>query len=159
MTVKTRNHRSASRKAETMQPVTEIVTTTHPRTGLRTSYRVTVTAVERAEVISESGVAVGLAARLTIQDGPGRRPVTIMASRLIGEGDWYTDAMTERGGRVHHSRGFGNRRGNPRRLLPDLADMLTICAYDARLIEQGEPGQPLKLTKVRAKRKKATAQA
>ncbi|KUF20169.1 hypothetical protein [Streptomyces silvensis] len=159
MTVKTRNHRSASRKTETMQPVSEIVTTTHPRSGLRTSYRVTVSAVERAEVVSESGVAVGLAARLTIQDGPGRRPVTIMASRLIGEGDWYTDAMTERGGRVHRSRGFGNRQGSPRRLLSDVADMLTICAYDARLIEQGEPGQPLKLTKVRAKRKKAATQA
>ncbi|MFE4264553.1 hypothetical protein [Streptomyces sp. NPDC056883] len=162
MTVKTRNSRPAAKKAtETPQPVVTVVDTRHPKSGLSISYRVTVDTVERAEMISEAGVSAGLVARLTIQAGPRQRPVTIMASRLIGEGEWYADAMTERGGRVHHSRGFGNRRGVPRRLLSDLGDVLTLCAYDVRgLVEDAEPGRPLKLRKVKAKRKaKADAEA
>lgn len=146
---------------EVTEPVTADVATRHPKSGLTVNYRVSVGTVERAELISEAGVSAGLAARLTIQAGPGQRPVTIMASRLIGEGEWYADAMTERGGRVHYSRGFGNRRGVPRRLLADFGDVLTICAYDVPgLIEDAEPGQPLKLAKVKAKRKaKAAAEA
>ncbi|MFI7396593.1 hypothetical protein [Streptomyces tendae] len=162
MTVKTRTPRPAAKKAaKAPQPVVTVVDTRHPKSGLSISYRVTVDTVERAEVISEAGVSAGLAARFTIQAGPRQRPVTIMASRLIGEGEWYADAMTERGGRVHYSRGFGNRRGVPHRLLPDLADVLTLCAYDVRgLVEDAEPGRPLKLRKVKAKRKaKAAAEA
>ncbi|MFE2529904.1 hypothetical protein ACFXEL_37400 [Streptomyces sp. NPDC059382] len=152
MTVKTRNSRSAATKAS--EPVVVDVATRHPKSGLLVSYRVTVDAVERDEAISEAGVSAGLVARLTIQAGPRQRPVTIMASRLIGEGEWYADAMTERGGRVHYSRGFGNRRGVPRRLLADLGDVLTLCAYDVRgLVEDAEPGRPLKLRKVKAKGK------
>ncbi|MGW1819898.1 hypothetical protein ACWCQM_40865 [Streptomyces sp. NPDC002125] len=162
MTVKTRNSRPAAKKAtEAPQSVVTVVDTRHPKSGLSIGYRVTVDTVERAEVISEAGVSAGLVARLTIQAGPRQRPVTIMASRLIGEGEWYADAMTERGGRVHYSRGFGNRRGVPRRLLADLGDVLTLCAYDVRgLVEDAEPGRPLKLRKVKAKRKaKAAAEA
>jgi hypothetical protein len=159
MTVKTRNSRPAATKAsETPGPVVTVVTTRHPRSGLSISYRVTVDTVERAEVVGEAGVSAGLAARLTIQAGPRQRPVTIMASRLIGEGEWYADAMTERGGRVHHSRGFGNRCGIPHRLLADLGDVLTICAYDTPgLVDDAEPGRPLKLRKVKAKRKAKSA--
>ncbi|MFH8642725.1 hypothetical protein [Streptomyces goshikiensis] len=162
MTIETRNSRPAAKKAaETPQPVVTVVDTRHPKSGLSISYRVTVDTVERDEVISEAGVSAGLVARFTIQAGPRQRPVTVMASRLIGEGEWYADAMTERGGRVHHSRGFGNRCGVPRRLLSDLGDVLTLCAYDVRgLVEDAEPGRPLKLRKVKAKRKaKADAEA
>ncbi|MFE5847951.1 hypothetical protein ACFQ7N_40655 [Streptomyces niveus] len=154
MTVKTRNSRSAA-KAETREPVTTVVATRHPKSGLPVTYRVVVDAVERMEVIGETGVTVGLAARLTIQERAGRRPVTIMASRVIGEGAWYADAMTE-GGRVHYSRGFGNRQA-ARRLLADLGDVLSICAYDVPgLVEDAEPGQPLKLGKTKRKAKAAT---
>ena len=160
MNVKARNSRPVAAKAsETPEPI--VINTRHPESGLAISYRVTVDTVERAEVISEAGVSVGLVARLTIQTSPRQRPVTIMASRLIGEAVWYSDAMTERGGRVHYSRGFGNRRGTPRRLLADLGDVLSICAYDVPgLVEEVEPGRPLKLRKVKAKRKaKAAAKA
>ncbi|MFD3890828.1 hypothetical protein [Streptomyces microflavus] len=159
MTVKTRSSRPAPTKAS--EPVVTDVATRHPQSGLLVTYRVTVDTVERAELISESGVSVGLAARLTIQAGPRQRPVTIMASRLVGEGGWHIDAMTERGGHVHLSRGFGNRRGGARRLLPDIADVLTLCAYDVRgLVEDAEPGRPLKLSKTKAERKaKAAAKA
>ncbi|MFJ4343043.1 hypothetical protein [Streptomyces sp. NPDC088915] len=154
MTVKTRTPRPAVKKtAKAPQPVVTVVDTRHPKSGLSISYRVTVGTVERAEVISEAGVSVGLAARLTIQAGPGQRPVTVMASRLIGEGEWHIDAMTERNGRVHFSRGFGNRQPGGRRLMADLGDVLTLCAYDVRgLVEDAEPGRPLKLRKVKAKR-------
>jgi hypothetical protein len=159
MTVKTRNSRPAAAKAsETPKPVVTVVATRHPKSGLSVNYRVCVDTVERAEDVSETGVSAGLVARLTIQAGAGQRPVTIMASRLIGEGEWYADAMTERGGRVHYSRGFGNRRGVPQRLLADLGDVLTICAYDVPgLVEGAEPGHPLKLAKVKAKRKAKAA--
>ncbi|RPK32478.1 hypothetical protein EES39_38455 [Streptomyces sp. ADI92-24] len=155
------NEAPAPAAAEPLAPVTATIATRHPKSGLSIGYRVTVDTVERAELISEAGVSAGLAARLTIQAGPGQRPVTIMASRLIGEGVWYSDAMTERGGRVHYSRGFGNRQGGPRRLLADFGDVLSICAYDVPgLVEDAEPGQPLKLAKVKAKRKaKAAAKA
>ncbi|MYS37194.1 hypothetical protein K388_07471 [Streptomyces sp. KhCrAH-43] len=151
MTVKTRNSRSAATKAS--KPVVVDVATCHPKSGLSVNYRVTVDTVERAEVISEAGVSAGLVARFTIQAGPRQRPLTIMASRLIGESEWHADAMTERGGRVHYSRGFGNRYGSRRRLLADLGDVLSLCAYDVRgLVEDAEPGRPLKLRKVKAKR-------
>ncbi|MFI8944177.1 hypothetical protein [Streptomyces syringium] len=158
MTVKTRTPRPAAKKAtETPQPVVTVIDTRHPQSGLSVSYRVTVDTVERDEVIDEAGVSAGLVARLTIQAGPRQRPVTIMASRLIGEGEWYADAMTERGGRVHYSRGFGNRRGLPRRLLADLGDVLSLTAYDVRgLVEDAEPGHPLKLRKVKRKAKAVT---
>ncbi|MFF8387890.1 hypothetical protein ACF053_30205 [Streptomyces kanasensis] len=158
MTVKTRTPRPAAKKAaKAPQPVVTVVDTRHPKSGLSTCYRVMVDTVERAEEISEAGVSVGLIARLTIQAGR-QRSVTIMASRLVGEGGWYIDAMTEHGGRVHYARGFGNRRGMPRRLLADLGDVLTICAYDVRgLVEDAEPGRPLKLRKVKAKRKAKAA--
>ncbi|MFD4322907.1 hypothetical protein [Streptomyces sp. NPDC058548] len=156
MTVKTRNSRPTTPKAsEAPAPVVTAVTTRHPKSGLSTTYRVEVDAVERAEVISEAGVSVGLIARLTVQVGR-QRPLTILASRLIGEGEWYADAMTERGGRVHYSRGFGNRRGTRRRRLADFGDVLTICAYDVpKLVEDAEPGRPLKLRKVKSKGKAA----
>lgn len=152
----TRNSRPAATKAnETPEPVVTTVATRHPKSGLSITYRVSVDTVERAEVISDAGVSAGLVARLTIQAGPRQRPVTIMASRLIGEGEWYADAMTERGGRVHYSRGFGNRHEAPHRLLADLGDVLTICAYDVpRLVEDAEPGSPLKLRQVKAKKTK-----
>ncbi|MBD2829855.1 hypothetical protein ID875_20950 [Streptomyces globisporus] len=158
MTVKTRTSRPAAKAA---QPVVIDVETRHPQSGLSTSYRVTVHTVERAEVISAAGVSSGLAARFTIQTGPAQRPVTVMASRLIGEGEWHIDAMTEPNGRVHFSREFGNRRPGGRRLMADMGDVLTLCAYDVRgLVEEAEPGRPLKLRTAKAKRKaKAAAEA
>ncbi|MER6257970.1 hypothetical protein ABT224_42325 [Streptomyces sp. NPDC001584] len=154
MTKTTRNSRPAAKKAcEVAEPVVTVITTRHPKSGLSVDYRVSVDAIERDEMVSEAGVSAGLVARLTIQVGAGR-PVTIMASRLIGEGVWYSDAMTERGGRVHYSRGFGNRQGRPRRLLSDLGDALTIWAYDVPgLVEDAEPGRPLKLRKAKVGRK------
>ncbi|GHH55010.1 hypothetical protein [Streptomyces candidus] len=142
----------------TVAEPTATVSTRHPDSGLVTSYRVTVETVERVEMIDGEGVAVGLAARLTIQASPWQRPVTILASRLVNEKDWWVDSKREHGGRVLSFRGFGNRRWNPRRLMADVGEVLSLCAYEIPgLVEDAEPGSPLVLGKVKSKRKAKAA--
>lgn len=135
-----------------------VLTARHPKSGLATSYRVTVDTVKYTEVIREEGTAAGLIARLTVQMSPRQRPVTIMASRLVGEKVWYSDTLIGHDGRVLCSRGFGNRGEMPRRLLADLGDLLSAHACGVPgLVEEAAPGRPLILAPAKTRRKAKTA--
>ncbi|WP_103529032.1 hypothetical protein [Streptomyces sp. SM12] len=122
------------------EALTHTMATTHPASGFRQSYEVTVQSVERD--VTVTGFP-GLGARVVIRCGNGRS-MRVMASRLAGEGAWHVDAKTQ-GGRVIRSRGFGDRAADRRPLLADVDDVLSLAAMAADLVESCEPGQPLVL--------------